>query len=91
MDRFERGLEHLLQISAKHDEVIAKHDGTIAQNHASRSGARLAEAQTDLTVTMNRLANIVIRHEERLDSIDGGDAERDCEEGGGGAVGEEGD
>lgn len=26
-----------------------------------------------LTDTMNRLANIVIRHEERLDAIDGGD------------------
>ncbi|MCL4854335.1 MAG: hypothetical protein KJZ78_23495 [Bryobacteraceae bacterium] len=26
-----------------------------------------------LTETMNRLANIVIRHEERLDQLDGGD------------------
>ena len=26
---------------------------------------------TNLTVTMDRLANIVIRHEERLDSLDG--------------------
>ena len=31
---------------------------------------RLADYMTNLTVTMDRLANIVIRHEERLDSLD---------------------
>jgi t-SNARE complex subunit (syntaxin) len=33
---------------------------------------RIEEAVVTLTDTMNRLANIVIRHEERLDQIDGG-------------------
>jgi hypothetical protein len=64
MDRFERGLEHLLQVSAKHDALQASNEEAIG---------KLTQAQADLTVTMNRLANIVIRHEERLDALDGGD------------------
>ena len=32
---------------------------------------KLTGHMTKLTVTMDKLANIVIRHEERLDSLDG--------------------
>ncbi len=44
-----------------------------ATTHLTVTMTRLESATTDLTVTMNRLANIVIRHEERIDAIDGGD------------------
>lgn len=47
----------------------------LASMHRDTEGrvGRLESALTDLSVTMNRLANIVIRHDERLDSLDGGD------------------
>ncbi|HEU0139871.1 MAG TPA: hypothetical protein VFQ79_09185 [Bryobacteraceae bacterium] len=41
----------------------------LMQESDRRTEARIAQ----LTETMNRLANIVIRHEERLDQLDGGD------------------
>jgi hypothetical protein len=45
-------------------EASQRHDAAIGQPIASPK---------DPTVTMNRLANNVIRHEERLDALDGGD------------------
>ena len=56
-------INELWESSQRHDAAIEK----------------LIEAQTELTKkvadhedTWNRLANIVIRHEERLDALDGG-------------------
>ena len=44
-----------------------------AQRKTEETKAELNIAMGKLTVTMNRLGNIVIRHEERLDLLDGGD------------------
>lgn len=54
----------LWEASQRHDAAIEK----LIESERSLNGK-----MGDLTDTMNRLANIVIRHEERLDAIDGGD------------------
>jgi hypothetical protein len=56
-------------------ELLAGMQKTTEQNLAQLTERmdRLTEHMTGLTVTMNRRANIVIRHEERLDALDGGE------------------
>ena len=68
--------ERLDRLTERHEaltqtvEIIA---GMQRENEA-RMG-RLEQSMLTLTDTMNRLANIVISHEEPLDSLDGGDTE----------------
>ena len=71
--------EQMAAESRRRDEridALAQSVELLATMHrdSEKQMGRLDAAMADLSVTMNRLANIVIRHEERLDSLDGGDA-----------------
>ena len=58
-------------IAAMHRENEKRNEKRFAVLDGSMT--TLTDRMTTLTDTMNRLANIVIRHEERLDALDGGD------------------
>lgn len=79
--------ERLEKLTERHEaltqtvEIIAimqrdneKRMGVLEQSMTTLSGttSRLEASMATLSETMNRLANIVIRHEERLDTLDGG-------------------
>ena len=53
---------------------FSKDGNTMFFTRAVSDGGNIEENKI-YAVTTNRLANIVIRHEERLDAIDGGDAQ----------------
>lgn len=80
--------ERLEKLTERHEaltqtvEIVAgmqrdneKRMGALEESMRTLSGttSRLETSMTTLADTMNRLANIVIRHEERLDALDGGD------------------
>jgi predicted nuclease with TOPRIM domain len=68
--------ERLEKLTERHEalpqtvEIIAA-----MQRENERRMAELRETVARHEETWHRLANIVIRHEERLDALDGGDAE----------------
>jgi len=62
LDRIEKILEEMAARQQYHDEAFDRTDEAIKANN---------EQIANLTITMDRLANIVIRHEERLDDIQG--------------------
>jgi hypothetical protein len=71
MDRVERTLE---RIAERHESLAGAVEILSGMHKESeRRMAKLEEHMANLTLTMDRLANIVIRHEERLDALDGGD------------------
>ena len=75
--------ERLERLTDRHEaltqtvEIIAgmQRDNERRMGELQEAAKRTESNLQQLEVTMNRLANIVIRHEERLDAIDGGDAE----------------
>jgi hypothetical protein len=67
-ERPKRNIDERLDALAETVEILASmHQGTEA------AMAKMESAMADLAITTNRMPNIVIRHEERLDSLDGGD------------------
>jgi chromosome segregation ATPase len=86
LDRVEKLLESAgerLDRAGERTDAIAQSVEllAIAQRESESRIAKLEEGMvrleghmTTLIVTMDRLANVVIRHEERLDRLDGGDA-----------------
>lgn len=58
----DRRLAEMAARQQHHDEALERRDAVVKAN---------TEAGATLTLTMNRLGNIVIRHEERLDDIEG--------------------
>lgn len=85
LDRIEAGFEvinAILDRTARRQEGLAQTVELIGAMQIKaeesmrdvRAGmVTLEGSMVKLTETMDRLANIVIRHEERLDSLDGGD------------------
>ena len=69
---------HMLQVNIEslHSNIAQLVEaGQISERRIDKVSAevdKLSMHMTKLMQTMDRLANIVIRHEERLDSLDGG-------------------
>ena len=72
-ERMDRKLQQLPDMFLQSSERISTIEHLVAEN--AKANAQLDAHMANLTVTMDRLANIVIRHEERLDAIDGRDEE----------------
>jgi ABC-type transporter Mla subunit MlaD len=62
-------VELIAAIQMKNDERMGHLAETVG--HLSESTDHLTERMAQLTETMNRLGNIVISHEERLDDLEG--------------------
>jgi len=65
----DRRLAEMAARQQYHDEALERMDDAVKQVTAAVSNLEAHMAK--LTVTMDRLANIVIRHEERLDDLEG--------------------
>jgi hypothetical protein len=71
MDRVERALERI----AERHEALAQTVEILGHGMEELRAAQKVTEQrmAELVTMMTRLGNIVIRHEERLDALDGGD------------------
>ncbi|MFN7935492.1 MAG: hypothetical protein U0R19_19335 [Bryobacteraceae bacterium] len=67
--RIEAAMEFMAARQQYHDDALDRMEAAINANNEGI--AKLETHMAKLTETMDRLAHIVIRHEERLDDIQG--------------------
>ena len=67
MDRFDRGMEHLLQSQAMHAERLTRHDAEIADLFTAHK--HLLTAQIVLTERVDKMAERVDKMADRVDKL----------------------